>query len=332
MAVKNKTEKNAGPNAAITTNENAIHIERVYDAPVNLVWEAWTDPKQVAKWWGPRGFTITTKSKDLRPGGTWVYTMHGPDGTDYPNHTTYHEVEQHKKLVYDHGASDKNSAPMFRVTVLFTDLKGKTKMDMTMALPSAEALQETRKIIKNHGGNSTWDRLAEYLSEKTSGQEIFVINRTFEAPADVVFAAWTEPKKIAQWLPPTGFSMTFIRADIKPGGRSFYFMADGSGNKMYGRAEYLEIEKPKRLTYTQQFCDENEKEARHPAIPNLPPTFLTTVIFSKEGPGKTRVTITWRVHGAVNRAEVEAFVKMRGGFAQGWTGSLDKLEQMVREV
>ncbi|MEZ6045243.1 MAG: SRPBCC domain-containing protein [Planctomycetaceae bacterium] len=55
------------------------------------------------QWWGPRGFTLTHHSKDLRPGGTWHYTMHGPDGTDYPNMTLYHEVEKYKKLVYDHG-------------------------------------------------------------------------------------------------------------------------------------------------------------------------------------------------------------------------------------
>ena len=66
---------------------NEIKITRIYDAPLEAVWDAWTDPEQVAQWWGPRGFTLTTHSKDLRPGGTWRYTMHGPDGTDYPNTT-----------------------------------------------------------------------------------------------------------------------------------------------------------------------------------------------------------------------------------------------------
>src|SRR5262249_18030315 len=117
---------------------NEIHITRVYDAPVETVWDAWTDPKQVAKWWGPRGFTITTHSKDLREGGRWIYTMHGPDGTDYPNDTLYHVVEKHSKLVYDHGAND-NRPPLFRVTVLFSEVDGKTKMEMSMALATPEA-------------------------------------------------------------------------------------------------------------------------------------------------------------------------------------------------
>ena len=89
----------------MTANQpsNEIRIIRVYEAPVNSVWDAWTDPNQASKWWGPRGFSITTHSKDLKPGGIWHYTMHGPDGTDYPNKAFYHEVVEHQKLVYDHG-------------------------------------------------------------------------------------------------------------------------------------------------------------------------------------------------------------------------------------
>ncbi len=65
-------------------------------------------PDRLEKWWGPRGFTLTTHSKDLRAGGTWRYTMHGPDGVDYPNVTKYLVVEPYKKLVYfDHGGNDE---------------------------------------------------------------------------------------------------------------------------------------------------------------------------------------------------------------------------------
>ena len=119
---------------------NEIHITRIYDAPVKAVWEAWTDLKQVVQWWGPRGFTLTTHSKSLRPGGIWHYTMHGPDGVDYPNKTLYREVVTHSKLVYDHGGYD-DRPPLFRVTVLFAETGGKTKMDMTMSLPTPSPLK-----------------------------------------------------------------------------------------------------------------------------------------------------------------------------------------------
>jgi uncharacterized protein YndB with AHSA1/START domain len=306
------------------SKSNEIRIIRVYDAPVEAVWDAWTDPEQVAQWWGPRGFTITTHGKDLRPGGFWNYTMHGPDGTDWPNTTVYHEVEKHKKLVYDHGGSD-DRPPMFRVTALFSEVDGKTQLDMTMTMPSPEAADETRAIIKKHSGNSTWDRLAEYLEKESTGKEKFVINRTFDAPLDVMFEMWTDPKHFAQWLPPTGFEMQFMRCDIRPGGSGFYSMA-GPGMKMHGKVEYLEITKPGRIVYTQQFCDENEKLARHPASPTWPPTMLTVVELTAEGADQTRVTVTWEPHGEATREELETFIKARSGMTQGWTGSFDKLE------
>ena len=309
---------------------NELHISRIYDAPVQAVWDAWTDDAQVGKWWGPRGFTLTTHSKDLRVGGTWTYTMHGPDGVDYPNSTLYHEVEKHAKLVYDHGAND-DRPPLFRVTVLFSETGGKTKMDMTMTLATPEAAEETRKFVKKAGGESTWDRLGEYLEHESSGKEIFVINRSFDAPLDLMSEMWTNPKHFRQWLAPTGFEMEFIRADIRPGGTSFYYMTGTGGMKMFGRVAYREIEKD-RLVYTQQFCDENEKISRHPMASTWPETMLTTVKLTAESPDRTRVTVTWEPHGTTTREELETFINAKAGMSQGWTGSFDKLEEYLTRV
>src|SRR5690348_7885876 len=310
---------------SVKNKSNEIKITRIYDAPVQAVWDAWADSEQVAQWWGPRGFTLTTHSKDLRPGGSWVYTMHGPDGVDYPSKAQYLEVQKHSKLVYDHGWND-DRPPLFRVTVLFTPIDGKTKLEMTMTLPTPQAADETRKFIKKAGGESTWDRLAEYLEKESSGKEKFVINRTFDTPLDLMFRMWTDPKHLAQWLAPTGFTMQFVRADIKPGGNSFYFMSGPGGNKMYGRIQYLKIEKPHRIVYTQQFSDEKENIARHPMAPTWPASMLTVVQLAEEGPDRTRVTVTWEPHGPTTPEELETFIKGKAGMTQGWTGSFDKLE------
>jgi uncharacterized protein YndB with AHSA1/START domain len=197
---------------------NELHLTRIYDASIDDVWDAWNDPQQAARWWGPRGFTLTTHSKDLRPGGHWSYTMHGPDGVDYVNKTIYHEVEPGRKLVYDHGGGD-DRPPLFRVTVLFSAVDGKTKLELTMRLATPEAAEEIRQFINKAGGDATWDRLAEYLEKEASGEETFVINRSFDAPLDVTFDLWTRPEHLSQWLPPAGFAMQFLRADIRPGGR-----------------------------------------------------------------------------------------------------------------
>lgn len=310
------------------SKSNEIKITRIYDAPVEAVWDAWTDPEQTAQWWGPRGFTLTNHSKDLRPGGHWHYTMHGPDGTDYPNHTLYLEVEKHAKLVYDHGGYE-DRPPLFRVTVLFSEVDGKTKMDMTMALATPEAAEETRKFIKKASGDSTWDRLAEYLDKETRGKERFVINRSFDAPLETMFEMWTTPEHVARWMPPTGFDMQYLRADIRAGGSSFYKMTNNKDVTMYGRAEYVEIRHPDRLVYLQQFCDDKEGMARHPMAPTWPAYMLTTVTFAEEGPERTRVTVTWEAHGDVTNEELAVFLSARGGMTMGWTGSFDKLEALL---
>ncbi len=141
----------------------------------------------------------------LAPGGHWHYTMHGPDGTDYPNKTVYHEVELHRKLVYDHGAND-TQPPLFRVTALFSEWEGKTKLQLTMALASAEAATEIRKFIRQAGGNATWDRLAEFLSETVQRESCFVFNRSFDCSSDRLHQAWTVPSLLTQWWPRAGIS------------------------------------------------------------------------------------------------------------------------------
>jgi uncharacterized protein YndB with AHSA1/START domain len=316
---------------AAKNSSNEIRITRVYDAPVKAVWDAWTDPAQVAQWWGPRGFTITTHSKDLKVGGHWNYTMHGPDGVDYPNSTQYFEVEPNAKLVYDHGAND-DRGPLFRVTVLFAEKNGKTTMDMRMTLPTPEAAEETRQFIKKAGGNSTWDRLAEFLEKEASDKELFVINRTFDASVETMFELWTNPEHFAQWLPPTGSTMRFLRADIRAGGSSFYAMSDSGGNTMYGTVNYREITRPNRLVYTQQFCDEQERVIRFPKMPTWPETMLTTVALAEESPNQTRVTVTWEVVGSATDEEMETFRVAKAGMTQGWTGSFDKLDAVLANV
>lgn len=302
---------------------NELHLSRLYDAPVKVVWDAWTDPNQAAKWWGPRGFTITTHSKELKVGGVWHYTMHGPDGVDYPNKTLYHVVEKYSKLVYDHGGYDERK-PLFTVTVTFKDVKGKTQMDMTMSFESVEKAIEIGKFIKQASGNSTWDRLAEYLGNKGE----FVINRSFDVSIEKLYDMWTNPEHLSKWLPPTGFSATFYEADFKVGGSSFYKMTNGTVT-MFGRATYLELDRPNKIVYTQVFCDEKGNISKHPGAPVWPETMKNTITLVAEGPEQTRVTVTSEAVGKVSQEEMDMFISARGGMTMGWTGSFDKLEEYL---
>lgn len=312
---------------AARSDSNEIRITRVYDAPVRAVWDAWTIPEQVEKWWGPRGFTLTTHSKDLRVGGTWRYTMHGPDGVDYPNVTTYHVVEPYQKLVYDHGATD-DRPPLFRVTVTFVEANGKTTMEMISTLPSPEAAREIAKFIKRAGGTATWDRLAEHLGQAATGKPSFVVNRTFDAPIARVFEMWTSPEHLARWLPPAGTEMRFLRSEIATG-KSTLFVITGERGTMHVRAEYLALEPPRRIVYAQQFVDEREQRAPAPGAETWPAMLRTTVLLTEEAPDRTRVTVTSEPLGETTPPEVEAFVRERAGMTLGWTGSFDALEALL---
>ena len=136
-----------------------IVITRVFNAPRELVFAAWTDPAHIGRWFGPNGFTITMQEMDVRPGGYWRFIMHGPDGADYLNENQYLEIVKPERLVYLHGPT-----PKFQATVTFENENGKTRLTLRTTFATAE---ERDWIVKTHnaieGGNQTLARLAEFL-------------------------------------------------------------------------------------------------------------------------------------------------------------------------
>lgn len=308
-------------------NSSELTLTRVFEVPVKLVWEAWTDLKKVEKWWGPRGFSITTKSKDLTVGGKWIYTMHGPDGIDYPNVTTYFVVEPFKHLEYDHGANENQKA-LFRVKVLFSENEGKTTMKMTMTFESAEKAKQMSKFIKDAGGNSTWDRLGEYLEEEYNHKNIFLLNRAFESPRDILFEMFTNPEYIEKWQPPSGFYMKILDGKIAAGSSVFYKMGNDE-IKFYGRSTFQKIVRPEFISFIQEFCDETGRNAKHPGAPVWPARWLTSVTFAQEEIGITRLTLKSEIIEEHTSAELNAFISERAGMTQGWNGSWDRLESLI---
>lgn len=156
MAARNSTDFDRDPRMIIAT--------RMFDAPRSLVFEAWTDQKHLAQWWGPDGFSTTTRSIDIRSGGVWRFVMHGPDGRDYENRITYVEVVKPKRLVYRHGGGDDVEPVEFEVEVTFEEIGKQTQLTMRMVFPSA---QERARVIKEYGADKglvqTLARLSEYV-------------------------------------------------------------------------------------------------------------------------------------------------------------------------
>lgn len=312
---------------ATTTKTSVLTLSRTYDAPLQAVWEAWTIPEEVAQWWGPRGFTLTTHDRDFRTGGHWHYTMHGPDGTDYENTTQYLEVVPMQRMVYDHGGH-RDRPPLFRVHALFTERNGKTQLDLSMTFATPEIAQEMRGFIKKAGGEGTWDRLAEHLGKRVAGKEYFIITRSFAASIEQVYRMWADPEQLAQWLPPTGATMRFLRATTDVGTTAFYQMTLPDQTTVHGLIRWQVREHPNRLVYTQQFCDANERVVRPPFFEHWPLTMHADIDLVAEGPDQTRVRVRWDAHDA-SPEDLAAFIQQRGSMTLGWTGSFDKLEALL---
>lgn len=145
--------------------DRAMFYRRTFDAPRELVWQAWTEPTKIAQWFGPAGFRTTIHEMDVRPGGKWRFTMHGPDGTDYPNYVVYREVDAPRKLVYDHGNGKGDEPIDFVVTAVFSEREGKTDVSYRMLFPTAQGKQ---LVIDKYGAEKglteNMDRFAAWLA------------------------------------------------------------------------------------------------------------------------------------------------------------------------
>jgi len=155
----------ASSTTRITDRE--ILLTRVFDAPRELVFNAWIDPNHIAQWFGPDGFTTTILGMDVRPGGVWRFIMHGPDGVDYPNKIVYVEIVKPERLVYNHFAEDVDEPGQFHVTMTFAEQAGRTVLSMQMLFETAA---ERDRVVKEYGaiegGEQTLDRLAAYLAAR----------------------------------------------------------------------------------------------------------------------------------------------------------------------
>jgi uncharacterized protein (TIGR02246 family) len=143
---------------SVSASIQDLEITRVFDAPRELVWKAWTDREQAVRWWGPRGFTLPCYEIDIRPGGRWRVCMRAPDGEAHWAHGVYKEIVENQRLVYT-WAWEKGRQDEKLVTVKFADLDGKTKVSFHLTgLATAEDRDAHRE-----GWTETLDHLASYL-------------------------------------------------------------------------------------------------------------------------------------------------------------------------
>ncbi len=307
-------------------------ITRIFDAPRELVWKAWTDPERLKRWWGPKGFTAPYAKIDPRVGGTYLYCMRSPEGKDYWGTGVFREVVPMERIVITDSFADEEgnvvSATHYGmsadiplemlVTVTFEDHEGKTKLTLRHAGLPAGPDQEGAKA----GWSQSFDKLADDLAGKTSGAEFvvdrgkrhIVMSRVFDALRERVFRAYTDPKLIPQWWGPRLSTTTVERMEVRKGGRWRYVSRDPDGTEYAFHGEYREVVPPDRLVSTFEF----EGMPGH--------VVLDTATFEERG-GRTTLTIT-----SLFETVEDLEGMLQSGMESGARESHDRLEGLLARI
>jgi uncharacterized protein YndB with AHSA1/START domain len=298
------------------TADRQLVFNRTFNAPPGVVFEVWTNPAHLPNWWGPHGFRTTIHEMDVRPGGVWRLTMRGPDGRDYHNRIVFIEVDKPRRLVYKHEREPGSEPVNFEITVTFEHDRGKTNLTMRMLFPTAA----DRDFVINtyhadEGGEQTLDRLAGHLKQIVESNKHLVMTRIFDAPRDLVFKAWTDPKHFSQWWGPHGFTNPVCELDVRPGGKILIHMRAPNGLEypMYG--SFVEIVEPERLIFISG-VKESDGSSRFEV--------RNTLTFKDCAPGKTELTLDILVISST-----EAALGNLAGAKMGWAQTLDRLTAYV---
>lgn len=305
-----------------------IITTRVLNAPRDLVFKVLTSPEHIKHFWGPDGFTNSISQMDVKVGGQWLFTMHGPDGKDWPNRIIYRTVTPPSYLEWDHdGGEDDTSGHSFRGEIELSDEGGKTRIELRTTLKTIEARDAIVQYAVE-GGRQNLERLAAYVAPMANPLNKFVIERLFPVSQKRLFEVCSQIEHLRQWMSPAGTKVIKADQSLKPGGTYHYGIAGADGNEMWGLATYSEITPFSRLVYVQSFSDKDGGITAHPMAPTWPKEMTTIFEFIPAGDKQTTLKINW-IFAGIDDAEAAIFAGAHDGMRQGWTGSLDQLNDYL---
>lgn len=147
-------------------SKRTLTLNRTFDAPIQLVWEAWTQPEHIANWWGPKGMETKIIEHNFSVGGNWQYVMTMPDGQDFIGEGVYSTIVELQKIF-----SSANFKPMtegVEIQALFEPAGDKTKFTFNVVHPTEEYCKQQEQMGFYNGWGSVFDRLGEYLIEQAA--------------------------------------------------------------------------------------------------------------------------------------------------------------------
>jgi uncharacterized protein YndB with AHSA1/START domain len=307
-------------------DQRELVITRVFDAPLELVWKQWSESERLMCWWVPKGLSWPHRRIELRVGGTYLYCMRSSDGKDFWSTGAYRETDmpsgssapftgEKENVIRASYYGMQGDWPLeLLVTVSFEEHAGKTLFSLRHAgIPPGQMFESTETIW-----SELLDKFAENLKKdiripETVKKEV-IMTRVFDAPCELVYKAYTDPKLIPQWWGTKSFKTTVDQMEPRPGGVLRFVQRDTSGNEYAFNRVYREIVPHQRLVYT--FVLES--------MPGH--ILLETVSFEEQG-GKTKMT-DYLVYQTSHPELAHPVAVLREGTAE----SMERFERLLSEL
>jgi uncharacterized protein YndB with AHSA1/START domain len=307
----------------VPTDAPEIRGTRLFDAPRALVFDAFTCADRLARWFGPKGFALTTQSFEFAPDGVWRFVMHGPDGRDYENKIIFREILRPERISYIHPGDEGDDPARKETTISFSQEGDQTRIDWRMRFPTLVARdQAARDYGVATGLAENLGRLGDFVEE--SAGPVFIASCSFAASRNSLWKALTESERMAQWFGPKGVPVVASQMDFRPGGSYHYGLRTPDGGAMWGLFDYREIAAPTRIILVASFSDENRGLTRHPLSETWPLKVETTYLFADAENGGSELTLRARPFEA-SAEEIATFAGALAAMENGWAGTFEQL-------
>ncbi len=238
-----------------------VTLSRTFAAPVELVFDCFTQAEHLAKWWGPHGFSAPNTRTDPRAGGALFIDMQGPGLYDNPSVGEFLEFDRPHRLVFTISAfrQPDGSYDLTNLnTITFSEQNGRTTIVLTAVVQKAtDALAGALSGMKAGWGQSL-EKLGDLVGgggkmNVEIGDKTIILSRAFDAPIELVWDVTTNPDHFAKWWGPRMMTNDIQEMDVRPGGRWKVVESTPDGQTFTFFGEFLEIDPPHRLVQTQGF-------------------------------------------------------------------------------
>jgi uncharacterized protein YndB with AHSA1/START domain len=307
-----------------TASQRRLVMTRTFNAPRELVWQAWTQREHLLQWYAGENCVPVFADLDLRPGGQWRSGMCWKGDKTLVHYGEYREIDPPRRLVFTHaweeGHPDEPCQTRYQsvITVTLEEQDGGTHM----TFEQVGFISDESRDSHRGGWGAAFDQLAGQLQRDVTDDRIITFSRVFSAPREMVWRAYTEADQLARWYGPRGFSARIEANDLRTGGKWRYVMIGPDGTEYSSHGVFREVVPMQRLVTTDAFGegDGNDK------LDDLPKDMVVTLTFEELGGAtaspKTRLTVRIEHPTAEDRRKHEAM-----GVIPGFHSMLDCLDE-----